>query len=313
MKTIMSHMARLAKTTGLAILLSPLVVTLPARAAASDDAWVLDSNTSAARLFLGSGQNPNSENVGVARVTGIVHLDENHLNQSVVDVSIYPADEDWPKSLNPEGDVSSGFIPDNTDHTLLTFKSNRISKARDGQLRVTGRLTLTGVERTITADPSEGYAGPTYSDPVIHTVTHEITLLLQAPSATRASGLLNRAVRERRTVQDVSALTHVSHEDFRELTTAIAKTNWPPVVANESCQSPSTAGEGYFGAVCTGAVIAAISADNCQMPLAVGEDFHGAVCTPPAGDQMTIALKLRLIHPKSQQPAEPLPGDGLAQ
>lgn len=284
------------KAVGLAIFLSIVTttVTCPVSAAANDDIWCLDSSTSAARIFFGSAKNPNSVNVGVGRVTGKINLDAHNLDQSVVQLNIYPAGEDWIKSLSADGDLAAGYVPDATDNILLTFKSRRIVARVDGTLKITGDLTLTQVERSVTVDPNEGYSGPVYGNPVMHISTEEITLSFPNIKAleSRAPGTETRA--GKRTVQ-VLATTHIAHETFPEVSNAITETNWPPVVANERCQAPSV-GEDFDGVVCTGVIIATVQADNCHEPLSIGEDYSGVICDSPAGDQTTIVLQLSLTN-----------------
>src|SRR5580692_7691312 len=113
--------------------------------ALASDTWMLDSSISDARLFQGSVASSESVNTGVARVTGKVKLDANDLDASVLDLSIYPADEHWGHVLSPEGALPAGYVPDATDQILLTFKSTRILRTEDGELEVTGDLTLTRV------------------------------------------------------------------------------------------------------------------------------------------------------------------------
>lgn len=139
--------------------------------ALANDSWILDSGTSNARLFQSSKAMSDSVSTGVARVTGKIRLDANDLDASVLDLSIYPADEKWGHALSPEGSLPTGDVPDSTDQTLLTFKSTRILRIGNGQLAVIGDLTLTRVERTVIATPTEAYAGPVYGDPVIHNET----------------------------------------------------------------------------------------------------------------------------------------------
>jgi len=91
-------------------------------------------------------------NTGVGRVTGKVKLDTNNLDNSVFDLSIYPADEDWGTALSSEGDLPTGYVADATDQTLLTFKSQRILRTGNGDVEVIGDLTLTRVERSVTAE-----------------------------------------------------------------------------------------------------------------------------------------------------------------
>jgi hypothetical protein len=72
--------------------LYPIVSPL---AFADSGTWSLDATTSSARLFQVSTTNPDSVNTGVSRVTGKVMLDMKALDNSVLDLRIYPADENW--------------------------------------------------------------------------------------------------------------------------------------------------------------------------------------------------------------------------
>jgi polyisoprenoid-binding protein YceI len=266
--------------------------------ALASDTWVLDSNRSNARLFQGSGANSESVNTGVARVTGKVKLDTNDLSTSFFDLSIYPADENWGKVVSPEGVVPIGFVPDSTDQTLLTFTSKRILRAENGRLEVVGDLKLTQVERTVTATPTEAYAGLVYGDPVIHNVTREITFQFPSLSGTHLSESLTPTVQQTRGVLEVMGAARVDREEFPELLSAIQDTNWPSVVQNEHCQtSYSGGGEGYSGPVCTGALIAATQTDNCQTTYSGGgEGYSGPACAPAAVNQTTIVLDLKFLH-----------------
>jgi len=275
---------------------------------ASGGSWSLDSNTSYANLFQGSAENPDSVNTGVARVTGKVKLDTNDLDNSVFDLSIYPADEDWGNALSPEGDLPTGYVPDATDHTLLTFKSKRLLRTGNGKLEVIGDLTLTRVERSIDATWSRAYSGPVYGDPVIHTATHPITFAFPDLSASLLPGPLTAARLQQKGALEVSGSARLSPATFPELLTAIKETNWPPVVWNEDCQYPSAGRTDYSGLVCTGTLIAATRAGNCYMPATVGADYNGAICTPAAGSQTTIVLDLKLVHQGSEPSAAVLAG-----
>src|ERR1700692_1445910 len=117
----------------LSIVFTVMVAFISTIASAEDVIWSLDSSTSDAVLFQGSTTNPLSLNTGVARVTGRVSLGAD-LNHSVVDLSIFPSDENWARALTQESDLLAGYVPDETDHTLLTFKSKRIVKTTDGRL-----------------------------------------------------------------------------------------------------------------------------------------------------------------------------------
>jgi polyisoprenoid-binding protein YceI len=314
MKSLINRTIRFARRVVVCVFLSVVLATIvfSVLACATDTVWSLDSKTSTASFFLGSAKNPDSVNVGVARVTGEVKLETNDVNNSIFDLSIYPADEDWRSGLTSEGSLPDDYVPDSSDHTLLTFKSRRVWKAADGTLKVTGDFTLTRVERSVTADPTEAYAGPVYGDPVIHAVTKEVTFDLPKLSTVIASNSLALGIPEKHNALELSASARIAHEDFKGLPDAMRETNWPSVVNDEKCQVPSV-GEDFHGAICAGTVIAARRADNCHAPATVGEDYSGLICIPPAGDQMTIVLNLELTNTNVGQSAEPIQGDRAAQ
>jgi polyisoprenoid-binding protein YceI len=254
MKLSITRVIELAKSGALIVSLSIVMAAIISPVASANSAtWSLDSDTSSARFFQGSRADPDSVNTGVARVTGKVKLDPNDLDNSVLDLNIYPADEDWGHALSPEGNLPTGYVPDTTDHTLLTFKSDCII-AGNGKLEVVGNLTLTRVERSITADPTEAYAGPVYGDPVIHTETREITFLF--PNLSAVSGSLTPVTLQTNGMLDVSGSARIGHEDFPELSDAMQDRNWLSVVQNERCQNPEAGAEDYSGPVCTGTLIA---------------------------------------------------------
>jgi polyisoprenoid-binding protein YceI len=263
--------------------------------ALASDTWMLDSSISDARLFQGSVASSESVNTGVARVTGKVKLDANDLDASVLDLSIYPADEHWGHVLSPEGALPAGYVPDATDQTLLTFKSTRILRTANGKLEVIGDLTLARVERTVTATPTEAYAGPVYGDPVVHKETREITFLFPSESATHLSGPLSLAMLQSKEPLEVVGAARIDLEKFPELLSATKETNWPPVVENKECMAPAV-GEGYSGAVCTETLIAATSGNNCNVTGSVGEDYSGQQCALATGNQATIVLDLKFLH-----------------
>jgi polyisoprenoid-binding protein YceI len=297
MKSIISHIFELAKSRTPAILIAVILPIISALAFADDGKWSLDSKTSSVQLFQGSRANPASVNTGVARVTGKATLDMNDLDNSAFDLNIYPADENWGHALSAEGSLPTGYILDATDHTLLTFRSTHILRAGNGKLKVIGYLTLTRVEHAVTADANEAYAGPAYGEPVIHTETREVTFLFPNSGAAVSSEALTSVALQKTDALDLSGSTRVIHEDFPQLLSAIQGTNWPAVVRNESCQMPSTVGEDFDGATCTGTVIAAAHNDNCQIPASIGgEGYTGPVCAPPAGDQTTIVLDLKMLR-----------------
>jgi polyisoprenoid-binding protein YceI len=279
--------------------------------ALASDTWILDSSRSNARLFQGSRTNSESVNTGVARVTGKVKLDTTDLDASFFTLSIYPADENWGHALSPEGALPSGYVPDSTDQTLLTFNSSRILRTVDGKLEVIGDLTLTSVERTVTATPTEAYAGPVRGNPVMHNETHEIKFLFPSVSAEHLSGPLTPAMQQKRGVLEIVGSARIHRDEFPGLSRAVKENNWPPVVQNKDCHMPSTVGEDYSRAVC-GILIPATRDDNClrNMPASVGEDYTGSQCSPAGGNETTIVLDLKFLHKVLEPSLGMLSGNG---
>jgi len=76
-------------------------------------------------------------------------------------------------------------------------------------------------------------------------------------------------------VLEIVGSARVDREEFPELLNAMKETRRPPVVQNKDCHTPSTVGEDYSGAQCTGTLIAGTRDDTCRLPASVGEDYGG--------------------------------------
>jgi hypothetical protein len=258
--------------------------------------WILDSSRSNARLFQTARANSEWVNFGIARVTGKVKLDTNDLDASFFDLSIHPADEGWEHVLNPEGTWPTIYVPRATDRRMLTFKSTRILGTGNGALEVIGNLTLTRVERTVTAMPTEAYAGPVYGDLVIHNETREIKFIFPSASAAHQSTPLMPTMVEKRGLLEIVGSAHVEREEFPELISATKETSWPPVEQNKDCHKLSMLGKDSNGALCTASRIALARDNDCQAPVSAGEDCSDALCTSAAGNQTAIVLDLKFHH-----------------
>jgi len=264
--------------------------------ALASDTWILDAGTSNARLFKCPRANSGLVSLGVARVTGKVKLNTNDLDASFFDLTIYPADEGWGQALSPEGALPIGYVPDATDPTLLTFKSTHILRTWSGRLEVVGDLTLTHVDGVATASPTEAYAGPVYGDPVVRNETREITFVFPSVSAEHLSEPLTASTVQKRGVLEIVGSARVEREEFSKVLGAKKETSWPPVVQNKDCHMPSTVGEGYSGASCTGTVVAATYDSSCDVPASAGEDYSGPQYILAMGNQTTIVLDLKFLH-----------------
>jgi hypothetical protein len=226
----------------------------------------IDAEHSTARLYLASSTNPEANlNVGVARASGVVKLNTGDSAVPDFDFTIYPAD----KNPSPAANRREA----KPDYTVITFTSRRVVPLAANTYRVSGDLTLTYVQRTVSYDPSEGFSGPTYGPSITLSQTQPASFEFR-----RAAGA------------EWIASSNISVEDFPELMTAVSSTVWPVFVADEKCSTPSNlGGEDYSGPACTGQRIdvAARKDLSCNTPLAVGEDFSGEVCTQVAPSIIT--------------------------
>lgn len=134
----------------------------------------IDSEHSTARLFLASSENPNaSVNVGVARSSGVINQNAGDSTKPSFNFTIYPADEAAPKQEVGEKNPAS-----DPDYTVIRFKSTHVVSTDGENFRVTGALTVTHVERVVTLNPSEAYAGAIYGPAVTESVTRTVVFRL---------------------------------------------------------------------------------------------------------------------------------------
>ncbi|HXM65234.1 MAG TPA: YceI family protein [Candidatus Acidoferrum sp.] len=82
------------------------------------------------------------------RVNGVLTLNETDLSQSHVEASIEAASINT-RDEQRDGHLKSADFFDAEKFPTLSFKSTRVSRAGDGELAVTGDLTVHGVTRTV--------------------------------------------------------------------------------------------------------------------------------------------------------------------
>jgi hypothetical protein len=253
------HSSRLLLT----LVVAGLIASIPARA---QDSFRVDARHSIARLFLGSGQNVLE--IGLARVSGQVVFDSDDPADPSVSLKIAP--DDGPRS----------------EYAEMSFTSERSAMTVDGKLVVTGTLSVTRVERSVAMEPNEAYAGPQFGDPVVHTDTHAVTLVFSDPHKQSSHD----------GAMELSGTTSVSRENFPQFVDAVTAGDWPTTLVNdEKCEQPSTIGDDYSGAICTGDVIATVSNPAVITGSAGEEDYSGyRPAVTPDRKQATMALDLRL-------------------
>ena len=246
----------------------------------------IDSRYSTASLSLASSTSGTSWNVGIAKVSGTVALD-NDPDKDAVNLVIYPAGE-GSLVLNPSGGMRENSFAPLYRYTMMAFRSSGATQNRDGKLAVTGNLSVTYIKREANIAWSNAYSGPDYSDPTAQTTTRQVTFVFEAPTQTTAT-MRNHAPDER------WALATVQLRDFPGLRSAWLDSVWPLVVEDEHCEMPATRGSfrDYSGAKCTGSPV--LPTPLGQPPQRFGDDYPGPnEATAPANDEATILIHLRL-------------------
>jgi len=255
----------------LSLAVASIIGPMPAHA---QDTFQIDPQHSVARVFLGSG--PNRLESGLARVSGQVVFD-----------STDPADPSVSLNITPDGGPRS-------EYAQMSFTSERSAMTADGKVLATGALSVTRVERSVIMEPNEAYAGPQYGEPVAHTDTREVTLVLHDSRHQKAHDGM-----------ELSGIISVSRETFPQFVEAGRAGEWPTMlVDDEKCQQPSTIGEDYSGETCTGDVIATVTNRVLIAGTAGGEDYSGfKPAVTPDRKQATIVLDLMLTELPSRAAA----------
>lgn len=245
-----------ALTTQRIVLSLAIALVVAAPAIAKENGWKLDADHSTARILLGA----NAFNIGVARVSGKVELGPTQPTNSILDLSIDPA-----------------------GGKMIAFKSRRATMSPDGKLEVSGDLTLSRVVRQAILNPGEDYSGPVYGEPLMQTVTREVTFAFPMSDQAKQAEITGEA--------------RMFGEDFPELYAAVTETNWQLVIQDKACELPP-AGEDYAGALCSGTVV---EPDRSTAFARAGEDYHGFESDAPKGTLLRMVLKLHLTRENPEQ------------
>ncbi len=265
-KSLAAPLAR--RAVRLFLLTAALAVFSSAPWVAAQETWRVDPQDSVARMSLGSGAK--AVEIGLARVRGDVVFKSGDATNPVIHLAIMP-------------DNGLG-----ADHAEMSFVSKRSVIRGDGTVLVTGDLTVTRWEQSVTIDANEAYHGPEYGEPIAHTTTEEVSFVFPNPSqVTSESGraqLAGKAV--------------VVREAFPQLLDALTLSDWPTTLVNdEVCQTPNTVGEDYSGVKCTGTEIASVNNRVVSTGSPGGEGFYGfESAVTPDENHAVIALDMKLIQ-----------------
>jgi polyisoprenoid-binding protein YceI len=294
-KTMLKHTAVFAVAVLLA--LAVLGIDAPNKPASMTGSWQVDTGHSDAKLITDAttdyGKTKINVALGYARINGILKIDDGDPTKSSVDFRFYPAMSMAP-AIDEDGKFLSHWLENLSNHTLVCFHSKRVVRTPDGRLQATGELAVIRVDRSVEADPTEGYSGPVYGPPVTHRTSREATFVFDFPAA-GGNGQKESSI-------NVSGTTSMFREDFPQLVKTVVNTYWPALVQEEKCQYPDPS-EGYSGAQCTGTYLSA--AGLPAEPYEGGGEGVGVLTNFNAivGNHLTVLVHLHLAPKSSGEPA----------
>src|SRR5580658_3385915 len=270
------------------VLAAVLAAGFAAPALAQNTNWKLNSEHSTGRLSVGSTADQNTIfDAGIARVKGSVRLDAGSPTNSWFDFTIYPADQ-GPASINGDGSLDTAEFSNVPRSTVINFRSKEVKLTGDGDLAVTGDLTLSHLERPFLITYSEAYGGPVYGEPELRSATREVTFVFQNVAAAEAKVGSSRKLK-------LVASGGIKTEDFPGLFEAVIDANWPVVLEDKDCREPATIGEEYHGTGCTGTPV--VISSRPSAPITVVEVYSRPdAATPRVRANVTIALTLELTR-----------------
>ena len=171
----------------------------------------------------------------------------------------------------------------------MTFQSKKAVVTRRLKIEFTGDLTVVHVRREATVAWNNSYAGAVSSEPVVHTVTQEVTFVADLSSLPPTQHQGDRSA-------EITALAIVPRDNFKGLLATLRDSDWPLVILDKECRMPWYIGpsmKDYTGAVCTGTPVERTL--DGEPPYYLAADNVGAgVPVPPAGDEVTILAHLHL-------------------
>jgi polyisoprenoid-binding protein YceI len=254
----------------------------------------VDPRHSTASIFLHRRAGDSTPlNVGIAMVSGTANWDHKNPTKSEFRLFVYPAGQDS-RLLNSDGSFRKEGFANLARYTLMTFQSKSCTLDPSGRLIATGDLTVTHVERETATEWSIAYSGAQLGDPVMHSLSHEVRLVIQDGSSVPAPKW--PAVKP-----DLLASIRTSDKELHGIRNTLMDAVWPIVVLDERCeQPPATASadmRAYQGVNCSGTSV--LPATSSEMPAWSDQAYSGSKDPDPTvEDRVIILFNLRLTPEK---------------
>ncbi len=272
--------------------LAASLLALPAFAQSTD--WKVDGNQSSAQIAIatrphGSG---NTVTLGAADASGALHLDNADLSKSAFQFELRPSS----RVSAAAGSNAEDPAPADAQSSLIRFHSESATLTSDGQLKVTGTLTVTRVVRIVDLTANEGYSGPVEIGSRVVESSREESFILPISAADLPNP-------QGKPFLDLSSALKINAEDFPELYDELLSTNWPAKAEGLNCEAAPSSSEDYAGALCTGTDVQ--SRSIVRTATSFGEDYPGdsANSVQPA-NVVTLALHLHLAPQGTQLSAK---------
>lgn len=286
----MKSAGQLPLLMGLAVVTVLSVASVSAQSAK----WQIDAGHSTASIFLAqSGDGDPGLNIAVAIAAGTIEFDSADPSKLSLRLNIIPADQ-GDALLDPTGMLRSGAYAALSRYTVMNFQSQSALRDPNGELQLTGDVTITYVEREASSDWSIAYSGPTAITPVSKSTTRTVTFTFHKSSSEIAYG---RKVGW----MEVIGRGKVPLEDLPNMRFWLSNSVWPRLVQDRNCYTPnySVSMRDYHGTVCTGNVVETQPRKRVADGSASGLDYSGPrFDTPQKINEVRFALDLRVREPR---------------
>lgn len=251
-----------------------LLIALPAVAQSLE--WKAGSDRSFAEVLLttGKGNSYRSNVLGFAALNADLRVDRTDLSKSTMDFDFCPSG--FACSTEATAHRASG----GTAPVRVHFRSGGASVTAQGDLKITGTLTVTRVVREMDIEANEGYDGPLEVGRTIVRASRREALVLPVPAtAPPAAG-----------AEQLAAALQIRRDEFPELLEAVKSTNWSAWAQDPVCvDSPNPGNKDYAGTLCTGSMVETSS---------ITQGPGSPVSAPLPGDLVTLVLRFAFAGPQ---------------
>ena len=127
-----------------------MAAALAAPAMAATTTWQIDPNHANAQ-FVARHLGISNVQGEFTKVTGTVTIDDQDVTKSSVDATI-DVNSIYTRVTMRDNDLKSERFFNAAQFPTITFQSTKITKAADGSIKMTGKLTIKGVTKEVTLD-----------------------------------------------------------------------------------------------------------------------------------------------------------------